>query len=454
MPGEAWQLHINGGKVIGRADSLLYDHCHKDGSIQYWIDNGRIIEGSEDIIDWESHAKAMKAFGPRKHWVTKHFSGWAGSGVNMHKWGYRTSAKCPRCEEEETTSHVLNCASEEADEEFWEAIEPLAEWLVKKATASEGEALLDHALAARDRRTARVHPDWPKEVQEATQLQSNLGYRAMIEGLPVLHWRYMAQLGNTKGDSIEKGLRWTSALIRKNWEVSWSMWVARNDLVHKDGETRNTLVIHDINQQVKRLQKEGSRCRDLFRDDRKFFKTPYWKLAKKTEEQKIRYIETARRLLDESRRSSQQTLDGWSLAEQSETESDDDDTDDDDSAIAMVAGTTDETNEGPVRKKQMTLRHYFNTPRSANNPMTIDGTGGASREVSDGDFHVEVISEMPTQPSAGGGQPTAGWLRPSAGRLQPSAGVGKPSAGLHQPSDGAARDQPEADATRDNPTLT
>ena len=105
------------------------------------------------------------------------------------------------------------------DDDFWEAVEPLAEWLVKKASASEGEALMDHALAGRDARPARVHPDWPPEVQQASQTQSSTGSRAMIEGLPVKQWRYMIQLGNTKGDSIEKGFRWTSALIRKNWEV-------------------------------------------------------------------------------------------------------------------------------------------------------------------------------------------------------------------------------------------
>ena len=127
MPGEAWQLKINGENIVGRFDLCMYEHCHKKETINYWISQGQIAPGTEESIDWESHGKAMKAFGARKHWVTKHFSGWAGSGVNMHRWGYRSTPECPRCKEPESTIHVLQCKSEEADVEFWEAVEPLAE---------------------------------------------------------------------------------------------------------------------------------------------------------------------------------------------------------------------------------------------------------------------------------------------------------------------------------------
>ena len=78
---------------MGAVDDILYDQCHKNAIIKYWKKNGRVGEVEPDEIDWDSHKKAMTSFGPRKHWVTKHFSGWAGSGVNMQKWGYRTINK-------------------------------------------------------------------------------------------------------------------------------------------------------------------------------------------------------------------------------------------------------------------------------------------------------------------------------------------------------------------------
>ena len=62
----------------------------------------------------------------------------------------------------------------------------------------------------------------------------------------------------------------------------------------------------------------------MFKDDRKFFKTPVWKIIKKTEQQKVRYIETAMRLLDESRKASQQTLDNWRMNQDEDLSSDSD----------------------------------------------------------------------------------------------------------------------------------
>ena len=69
--------------------------------IAYWEKKERIVEGTSDDIDWNAHNKAMKKFGPRRIWVSKHFSGWAGSGKMMQRWKYRDNAKCPRCDETE-----------------------------------------------------------------------------------------------------------------------------------------------------------------------------------------------------------------------------------------------------------------------------------------------------------------------------------------------------------------
>ena len=456
MPGETWQVRINGEKLVGRLDSVLYEHCHRKEIVDYWISKGRVTEGEEDNIDWDSHGKAMKAFGPRKHWVTKHFSGWAGSGENMHKWGYRSTPECPRCNEPESTLHVIQCKSDDADNDFWEAVEPLAEWLVSKTTNDIGEAIMDHSLACRDNRDARIHQSWAVEVRQATMAQSRAGNRTLLEGLPVKQWRYIIQASNTSGDSVEKGLRWTSAMIRKNWEVSWSMWVARNELVHHDGETRDTLVIQDLNRNIKRLQKEGAKCRNLFRDDRKFFKTPYWKLKLKTEQQKIRYIETANRLMEDSRKAAQQTLDIWRIDEDS-TDSDSTD-DDDDESQGWTGGEELRPTNLQSRQKQTHLADFFRQAELTNTTTSMNGISsdnqGASSDESGEDSSLEII-DQPTaggvQPSAERRQPAAGWVQPSAERSQPAADLGQPAADLGQPSAGSAR--PSAGSLRPSAEL-
>ena len=53
---------------------------------------------------------------------------------------------------------------------------------------------------------------------------------------------------------------------------------------------------------------------------------PYWKIIKKkTEQQKVRYIETAQRLMQDSRRASQQTLNNWRLEDEDDSSTDSED---------------------------------------------------------------------------------------------------------------------------------
>jgi hypothetical protein len=437
MPGETWQLRLGGDKVVGRIDDLVYDHCHKEAIIEYWISKGRFTEEVAETIDWESHHKAMKAFGPRRHWVTKHFSGWAGSGENMQKWGYRSSAECPRCPERESTLHVMRCKSESADDEFWEATESFAEWLVSKTSEDIGQAILDQVLACREDRSARIYEEWPEEVQQASLAQIRAGNRSMAEGLPTRHWRYITQSRNQTGDSVEKGLRWTSALIQKQWEISWSMWTSRNDVVHNDGEVRDTLVIKDLDLRMKRLQQEGAKCRNLFRDDRRFFKKPHWKLVKKTEQQKIRYIETAMRLLEESQKSVKQTLDKWRIEESDDSSENSTDGSLDQERIGSVVTT--QTLRSTIQTKLIT---FFEARQASDTSESIDG--GTSDELDDGRVSSEVTAAMVSmdditstfgdQPSAGRGQPSADFDQPSAGRVRPTAGMILPSAGSDRPS--------------------
>ena len=355
MPGEKWQLHISGHKIVGKVYEILYDHCHRDKKIEYWKSKGRIIEVPEIDIDWQSHKKAMSVFGPRKHWVTKHFSGWAGSGVNMLKWGFRANNKCPRCEEPESTLHVIQCKAAEIELVYWGAVAPLGEWLVKHEDVDMQEVIMDHIHAYREQREAVVRESWSDKVKEASVAQSRVGYRSLAEELPVVEWRCIAQTRNVSGDAIEKGLRWTSAMIRKCWEVSWDMWVERNDLVHHDGEVRDILVLQDINTKVRELQQEGSTCRLLHKDDRRFFKTPFWKIRKKTEQQKLRYIETATRLLDDQCMTGQQTLRNW----RTDIEEEGDDSDGSSGSTSHGVGTTTLTATRDRTLVQTTLQAHF-----------------------------------------------------------------------------------------------
>lgn len=54
---------INGNKLVGKIDYVLYEHCHKDEIVSYWVAKGRLVETAELSIDWDCNQQAMRAYG-------------------------------------------------------------------------------------------------------------------------------------------------------------------------------------------------------------------------------------------------------------------------------------------------------------------------------------------------------------------------------------------------------
>ena len=176
-------------------------------------------------------------------------------------------------------------------------------------------------------------------------------------------------------------------------------------------------------------------------DDRRFFKTPYWKLKKKTKQQKIRYIETAIRLLDDSRKSRQQTLRSWRQG----TADDDSSTDGmEETNETQTSGNTTGPPRTSVRRlyRQTSLRAHFGVAQnesteSIDGESALSSTSAAENEEENSSRGLQHTAGV-DRPAAALVRPTAGQGRPPAARVQPSAVGVQPSAGQGRPS--AARD--------------
>ena len=115
--------------------------------VEYWESKERVDQGKGQYVDWDSHGKAMKSFGRRKVWIAKHCSGWAGSGIMMTKWKWRDNPKCPRCNVDESTLHVVQCQSGENISQFKESMEPLRTWLEETTSPRIASVVRTHMKA-------------------------------------------------------------------------------------------------------------------------------------------------------------------------------------------------------------------------------------------------------------------------------------------------------------------
>jgi hypothetical protein len=92
IAGEPWALWIDTNKICGGLQTAIQDAIHGPRSIAHWTKRGPFGKADSNAVDWEATVWAMKAAKiPRRHWVSKHTSGFCGTGRQMKRWKQRVT---------------------------------------------------------------------------------------------------------------------------------------------------------------------------------------------------------------------------------------------------------------------------------------------------------------------------------------------------------------------------
>ena len=271
-------------------DTAIYDKAHRDNIIHYWAKNDRISDDTADLIDWEGHRRAMTAFKGRQQWVTKHFSGWAGSGAMMNKWKKRDTLSCHRCGEKETTIHTVRCQDKECVKEYTSLRNDFQLWLRKTTSLAITQAVLIHMDSYQQSKQVTNVSEIHQDLRLVSMYQATIGPRSFGEGLLSLHWRVAQQRHYVNEASKEKSKRWVSKLIQKIWEVSWGMWEFRNNDIHTNAETRRDIYAKGIFKEIEAVKIRARFSMLLNTKERKFINTSTEDLKRKSERGQLDWI--------------------------------------------------------------------------------------------------------------------------------------------------------------------
>ena len=171
----------------------------------------------------------------RRQWVIKHVSGRAAVGrwmLRLKKW---THDQCPRCGvADEDTKHVVNCQDPRAKDVWTKSLAELAVWMKKEKTHPGIRAAIIGYLKAwqADGPPPNLVGQQFFDVPVAIANQNTIGWQAMMDGSLAQGWQSSQQRYYEYIRSKKTGLRWTSALIRKLWQIAWDMWEHRNGILH------------------------------------------------------------------------------------------------------------------------------------------------------------------------------------------------------------------------------
>ena len=110
-------------------------------------------------------------------------------------------------------------------------VKELHQWLLKQQTKPELRRLI--CMAIKNWKTGQPITSAKEHLRELIQEQTKIGWHNFMFGLVSKRWAVLQHKEYRRLRSQRTGLCWVSALIQKLWDISWDMWMFRNNVLHK-----------------------------------------------------------------------------------------------------------------------------------------------------------------------------------------------------------------------------
>ena len=240
LPGHQLGLHLpscQGSICYHKFKPTLYTAIMTTKAHNYWIDaKQRYSRADIPSIDWSTQYSAFKSLrSTRQRTLTKWFSGWLGTGINMQRWKLRYSGNCPFCgQNNEDTNHVLLCSHSQSQLYCKEQFKEYDAKLTKcRTTYPLRKAILLELYAWRSQQPPPKLQFADEELKKAVLRQRNLGWRLFLEGLVVKEIISYQRDHMSRHQPNRSCLAWSKKLMNASWGLLMDIWTFRNESLHE-----------------------------------------------------------------------------------------------------------------------------------------------------------------------------------------------------------------------------
>ena len=234
---EQWRLYIRGVRQIQATVNQMYDLLLQRKTLGYWQRRHGLPQNSSDIMWKESKTAFFSLTLSHQIWKTKFNSGFLPTHNMEYNRGSRPNKTCPRCPADEHTVHIIRCPSSSANAKWRTGLQSLATEMESQQT----HPILAKAIIQALHRWRRNLPLYPQEfpttlgIRTAVTRQGQMGWENFFLGRWHRKWadvqhRHLRQTGSKRSSR-----RWTVAIIKKLFQISWDMWDHRNKVKHNPG---------------------------------------------------------------------------------------------------------------------------------------------------------------------------------------------------------------------------
>jgi len=251
LAGKVWSCWLSSQKVIHDPHHTIPHHLGIRSAKEYLIQKQLFSPLSLELVNWSARQSATASLPDQlAMWAAKFLSGHCAVGRTMLRHKQWDHSNCPCCAlPDKTSQHVLLCTNPGVRQAYSSGIASLRQWLEHMQTDPHIiECFCATLLAA---------PHWdftffasPGYTSAAAE-QASISTFCTALGCVANSWiplqdKYFKSIGSRRSTS-----RWCTQLARKLIELTHSLWVHRNSVLHAQNEQGRTAARSALWTQVK-----------------------------------------------------------------------------------------------------------------------------------------------------------------------------------------------------------
>ena len=302
--GAPWELKQNGKRIVGDIEKRIRNTIHEREMQEYWRKKFSITKEQQDQVNWEVFKKVNRMNEDWvQTWMTKYNSRIGGVRKNMHRRKHATDDKCPCCEEQEDTDHLLKCKNKDIQEVYDEKMKEIKEWMKKNTSAEMTKGVVAVIEAFRNGTDLDLEGCNDNMVKAAAKQQFELGQRAFVGGWWSRRWTTLQHIYYREQGKKNKASIWIARLIIQIQDMIRNMWFERNIQLHnKEQSQHNERTHQQLNMRItkvyERLNKAAPNKRILNGDERYYFSRKENEIKRKRIRSKNRWVKEAEDIIE------------------------------------------------------------------------------------------------------------------------------------------------------------
>ena len=231
---EGWHCTVNGAKLTTHPAKALRRAVFGTKLSTFLSDRQRLTRLAFLDIDWDAMETATDLFPPLyRLWVSKHVSGFFGTGTMMKNWDFWDHSRCPCCDHaREDKIHLLTCPHPTSNDTWQESLLGLEAWMIDTDTDETIRECILLSLETRDPNQTFTAYSNQRSFQ-AAQAQDRIGWMNTTEGKLSHHWRQLQAEHYKAIDSPRSASKWAAGLVTNLLGITHSQWLHRCAVLHE-----------------------------------------------------------------------------------------------------------------------------------------------------------------------------------------------------------------------------